>query len=687
VALRDHGGARLRRAARGREGALAAAGVAAVCAAAAVVGTEPAVTHLWSSFLASGAPGNGEAAPGDHLQSAYRLWLAGHQLERGHAPWLDPYSFRPEAEPVANPVWWPFGLLAWPLFAGLGVVHAWNVFVLLSFVAAGACAYGWLRELALPRAAALVGALAFELAPYRLAQSRGHLLGPTALLLPLALLGFERALRTGRQRWWWLSRAALVSIPLSGQVHLALGAIPFYAAYAVCRTRAWRPLAETGLGVAAAALAGVLFRLTVIEGSIDERGRSLAQVRVYSADARDLVSRGVGRHGIESFVFLGWLTPALALVGLALLLRMRRYGAAIALGLGTAVPILLALGTTTPIYTALWHALPPLRYPRVPERMMPVANLALAALVAVALTGLLRLLARQRAVAAGAAVAAALLVALDLHVRLFHPTAADPASAAYAAVRTLPPGRMLELPVFLPDIHYGSVYEGYTIQALRRRPVAYSTTAPRSADQIARALQPLSCGDWTSGAGDWLRRLRVTAITLHRGLYLRNPLVPDVAWLAWRSLAAHGWRPVATDGAVTAFARGGQAGGGAPPLAPPFAPPPAGGAIFCDGWYAADRVGRQMAESHASLWLHGPGTVRLFVRSPRSLPVRVSVDGRPAARVRVLRLRELRLELGAGWRLVTFDSPRLPLIGRNRRPRGMRIVAYALPAAAGGQAS
>ena len=52
------------------------------------------------------------------------------------------------------------------------------------------------------------------------------------MLLPLALYGVER-------RIGWLAVAALASIPLSGQVHLALGAIPFVLAYAWARGR-WR---------------------------------------------------------------------------------------------------------------------------------------------------------------------------------------------------------------------------------------------------------------------------------------------------------------------------------------------------------------------------------------------------------------------------------------------------------------
>ena len=54
----------------------------------------------------------------------------------------------------------------------------------------------------------------------------------TAVLLPRPRLlwAFERG-------WLWLSALALASIPLSGQVHLALGAIPFVLAYMLVRRR------------------------------------------------------------------------------------------------------------------------------------------------------------------------------------------------------------------------------------------------------------------------------------------------------------------------------------------------------------------------------------------------------------------------------------------------------------------
>jgi hypothetical protein len=636
-----------------------------------VVATEPAIAHFTSEFMAGGAPGHGEAAPGDHLQTGYHLWLAGDQLGQRHVPWNDPYSFRPESGPQYNPAWWPFGLPFWPLVALFGPVVAWNLFTLLCLFGAGVLAMLWLRELALSPLAAAAGGLAFEIAPYRLAQSRGHLLGPISMLLPLALWAFERARRSDDQRWWWLSRLALVSIPLSGQVHLALAAIPFYLLYAICRTRAYRPLFEASVGAVAAILAGVFIRYAVIEGSIDEGGRSLSEVRVYSATGLDLVTRHA-RHGSEAFVFLGWLTPLVAIAGLVILARTGRGLLAIALGLGAAVPVFLAFGTHNPVYRALWHVFPPLRYPRVPERMLPVACLAIAGLVAVTVDWAVRRKEARRVPTLVLAAIVAVLLLADLHVRVFRPSAADASNRAYDAVRAAPKGRLVELPVFLPDIHYGSTYLYYEQRVRRERPLGYSTTAPVRADVVARHLEPLSCGDWTTGAGARLAILKVGAITLHRGLYTANPLVENTAWFAWQGLVGRGWRPVVTDGAVTTFVRGRSS------AAAPFAEPPAGDAVFCQGWFPPDQLGRQMSSSHAALWVRGPGIARFFVQAPEPIAIRVSRDGRPHSRLVVQRLREVRVGLeGERWHLIALDAGPLPEI--RGKPRGARIVAYAVP--------
>jgi hypothetical protein len=426
--------------------------------------------------MAEGNPGHGEAARGDHLQTGYQLWLVGHQLEHGRAPWRDPYSFRPEVEPRWNLAGWPFGLVYWPLKRAFGTVLAWNVFALLGFLGAGGFVLLWLRELELRRNAAVVGGLAFALAPYLQAQwSAGHLLAWIAMLLPLALFALERA---RRHSTWWLALAgvALASIPLSGQLHFALAAIPFFGAYALVRLR------PAVLLVVPALVAGLAVYGAAVRGTTGAGGRSFGQVERYSADPSDLVSRH--RHELEQFVYLGWTVLALALVGLALLLMSRRRGLAAVLGIGALVPILLALGANLPGYETLWRHLPGLHNTRVPERLLPVACLALAALVAVAVS---------RARWPGTAVLVALVLIVDLRIGLFHATAADEHNRAYAALRTQPPGRLLELPVYLPDRQEGSVYLYYAMQAPRERPAGYSTTAPLAADKQLRELQRSPC--------------------------------------------------------------------------------------------------------------------------------------------------------------------------------------------------
>jgi len=407
----------------------------------------------------------------------WQLWLPGHQLRRGAEPWLDPYSFRPEVEPRPNFAGWPFGFAFGPLHALFGTVGAWNAFILLGYLGAGGLAFLWLRSLGLGIGGALVGGLVFALAPYRTVQGgAGHLLAWIAMLLPLSLWAWER-------RWYWLAGVALASIPLSGQVHLALGAIPFFALYALLRRGSWR---WAGGAVGAAVVAGLAVWALAIRGSIGD-SRSFGQVERYSADLADFVSRDP-RHGLEAFVFVGWLVPLLALAGLALHHRTRL---GLTLGAGALVPCLLALGSHLPGYEALWNAIPGLGVTRVPGRLMPIACLAIAGLAALAVERVMQ----HKLPAAAVAGAALALIAIDLRadVTAYRPTAADEGNRAYAALRRVEGGRLLELPVYAPDRQEASVYLYYAMQAPRERPAGYSTIAPKEAARVLRELQP--CAD------------------------------------------------------------------------------------------------------------------------------------------------------------------------------------------------
>ncbi len=595
--------------------------------------------------MASGGQGYGEPPAGDHLQSVYRLWLVGHQLANGAAPWEDPYSFQPLAEPQTVLAGWPFGLVYWPLGALFGPVVAWNLLLLGTIVVAGLLTYLWLRALALGPWAAAIGGLAFAVAPYRLDQSAsGHLLGWAAVFLPLALLGIERGrvATTPRRAHGWgaLTAAALASIALSGQLHLALGAVPFVLAYALVRRRPI-PLLWTVAGSVGAATVGLVVRYTLIAGSAEDQGRSLADVRKFQAEWADLFNRW-HRPGSEEFVYFGWLTPVLAVVGLVVLWRGRRW-LAVLLGLAAIVPIFLALGTNLPTYSVLWHALPPLRFPRVPERFMPIADLALAALLAFAVADLVRRAGRR-----GMAVAAGLLVlvALDLGAQPVSATAADPDNAAYAALSG--PGRILDLPLFDPGIHYGSVYDYYELQAPRERPQGYNTLAPRSAYSFAFTYNRIGCGLLQPGDEETLERFGVESILLHRGVY--EQAADRSAWFAWRGLEAAGWAPTAEGGAVTLFERGSSS---APP---PFAEPSRAEPVFCQGW----RDGRT-TELQAPLWLYGAGNYEVHVTADIPTLVELSVGGHLSDRQLVSGSVQLNLQLEGGtprWQAVVVEASR-----------------------------
>ena len=515
-----------------------AAVAVALYAACALWATWPAIRHVEGHYLARPAAGHGEAAAGDHLQLGWAFWLVGHQLERGASPLADPYSFRPEADAPPSLQGWLLGLPYWPLGVAFGDVWAYDLVVLLTFALAGGLACWWLRTLDVSRPGALVGGAVFCLMPYRVGQSAGHLLGLISFLLPAVLLALER-------RRYALAALALAAIPLSGQLHLALGAIPLALAYTWARVpRVDWPKAAAGVLVALAG--GLVVERWAVAGSIGA-GRSFGQVERYSAELSDFLTRAIG-SGSEELVFVGWLVPLLAVVGLVAVRRRR--GLALVLGLAAVVPCLLALGANLPGYETLWRTVPGLDSTRVPERFMPIACLALAGLVGL---GFDRVTVGSRPLSRGAVAAlaavAVLVVALDLRVPVFGAVVADEPSAAYAAIHG--EGRLLELPVFRPDLHYGSVYLGYARQSPRERPQGYSTLAAPAADRLARELRGLSCG-----RGEIPPGLVIRFVAIHRGLYDQSGFFgTGCADRAETMLRARGWRLLARDGPIATYAR------------------------------------------------------------------------------------------------------------------------------------
>ena len=176
------------------------------------------------------------------------------------------------AEPQLNPSAWPFGLAFWPLWRALGVILGWNVLLALVASAVGLTAYAWLRELDLAYGVALsVGRACdrpVQTGRFRTATCWRHVRPATASPLDV------RARAHGAPAGGCLSAVAIASIPASGQVHHALGAVPFYLAYALIRCGRSGPGSPPGRGPARRHCRRVLWVFT-IDGSIGEGGRSL----------------------------------------------------------------------------------------------------------------------------------------------------------------------------------------------------------------------------------------------------------------------------------------------------------------------------------------------------------------------------------------------------------------------------
>ena len=120
---------------------------------------------------------------------------------------------------------------------------------------------------------------------------------------------------------------------------------------------------------------------------------------------------------------------------------------------------------------------------------------------------------------------------------------------AYAAIRG--DGRLLELPVFRPDVHFGSAYLAYARQSPRERPQGYSTLAPPAADRLARELRGALVRARHGAAG-----LGVRYVAVHRGLYAQSGFFGrSCPQRAEAALVAAGWRLVARDGPIATYER------------------------------------------------------------------------------------------------------------------------------------
>lgn len=444
----------------------------------------------------------------------------------------------------------------------VGPIASYNLVLLSGYVLSGAAMYLLVRYLGGSRPVGAWAGLAYTVFPWHLART------PHASLvhlefLPLLLVALVAAAR----------RPSLVRLTLVGLATLVcwltagyFGAMAFVATVAFALMlpviMSFRRAATTFAGLVGASLAATLFAafLSVISGFGRGAGlnRAAGDLSIYGLRGLELIVPAAGNlvagdrldgflarhsHGsnpTETSSYLGWLTIALAVLGIVVAWRRRKVLSARAryatTGLLATLVAAFAFALPSPVVVAgqrvstpsrlLWEVVPAIR---VPSRWTALAMTALVPIAALGLQALYERLQRgspssRVRPAAAALVGLAMVVSfLELGVSPTKPHyRTTPLPAEYAALERTPSGIVAEYPLGVSNDHI-------VWQALYKRPVVNNADFGTPADDAERAVLDPSA----PGVAQTLAFLGVTAIVTHPDAldYIAGePKVPNASW-------------------------------------------------------------------------------------------------------------------------------------------------------------
>jgi hypothetical protein len=468
---------------------------------------------------------------GDHLQNAFIQTVVSDNVRHLRNPYLDLYEGAAGPTPLRTSSldlpWTPLVALLWPL---AGLQAAYNITLVLSTLATGLAAFGWLRRHTRWPLLAGAGALAYTCSPHHLSQLASHFNAVMWWAFPAALLAFETMVerrRAGRP-WGWPAAglaAVVLTVAASGEFHLILyltGLLGYLVVWTLVaglagrgrRRVPWGPLAAVVVVVGVACAYVLMVFQAVFKGSVAGENGSWQQVVLYSpASVWAMVRKTFGTQG-EGLIYVGW--PLLVLAGLGLVAAVVRRRAVLAYAVLAVPLVMLTYGARTQVagvrvYRYLFDHLPFLSLQRVPERLMVVTALVLVLLTVTALDVAGELLARRRrALVAAAVVLSLATVALLGDYRVssnrLEPDRAD--NKVVVALRSAGDraGPILGVPIMAQAVTWNSATTYLSAQSRRRTLNAYNQTpAPWQAERVAR-LDPLNRGQAAPAALEVLRQ-------------------------------------------------------------------------------------------------------------------------------------------------------------------------------------
>ncbi len=524
---------------------------------------------------------------GDHLQFIYYLWLASDYLS-GKTPFFynlyefntgdDTERYRPGS------YYFPFSLLYALLYGATDRVIAWNAMCLV--VLWLGCWSAWLlarRYSARESSAALAAAFAI-LFPYQWIQLMGGSpAGFGMALVPLLLLGLDRAVRDGRASGGWLAGLAIFSAALTDTHAVFFGvlAIPLWCliafsqreAFAFRSPSAWFRLARPLAPVLLLALLAFLHTKSGtrhVSQSHTAGGRTVNEVLLYAPHPHGLWTWK--QTEVSYHIYFGFAAAALLLAGGALLLlrarrdrrpESRRKAVLMgALGLSTIFIVWLALGPNGPpgglVYRLARDFVPGYEMIRQPAKiflLLPALLAVAMALSADALADRLRPRgARGLALALGAVLFAEYFFQVKPVLSLM-----DSGNAAYAAVardagdRGEKP-RALILPLWPGDSHQTSVYQYYASLYRIRMVNGYRPYVPREyVRDVFERYKGLTQGAATDAQLDALLARGIGHLVLHEDMYPEQVSTFPVATALARLLNHPRLAFLGQDGSTWAF--------------------------------------------------------------------------------------------------------------------------------------
>ncbi len=438
-------------------------------------------------------------------------------------------------------------------------ILVFNAAFIASYAFAGAAMFLLARELWGRWDAALLAGLAFELAPYRFAQSP-HLHVLVCGWMPLGLWALHRYFATGGRGWLALFTAAFLIQGFSNGYYFYFFLVPaaIVIAFGVAfeaQARA-KVLADLGRAIAAVALVAgpvalVYYRLRPVA----EFSRSPADLVRSSARLADYFRSPSGLwnwNGLipsgepERELFQGAVLTLFAMAGLGIALRLRRRDRTwrrhvITYGVILAAAVWLSLGPAGLAYSLLLRLVPGMTALRVPARLAIVVSVAGAALAGAGFAALFERLGGAARTAAILVVASMIVLEGQRGVPVERVPIGDRSwdAVAYRWLRDSPPGALLELDITQQDdFHpFTTVYQLQTL--VHRHPIVngYSGLKSTLQELLGHSASPLREADQAAAALEGLRAIGVRYVMLHPSTYA-NPAEADRAIATMRDARA-----------------------------------------------------------------------------------------------------------------------------------------------------